>query len=100
MKYTDRQMQHSYRRLFRVITKDMPNWKEKIAIVIDSDDMPGANDAQRISRAVKRMGRAIRAIRFMVGDQPCNHCHIYENGDGTGKTLIYRNAGYYKNIGA
>jgi len=97
---TDKNLASSYRRIFRIISADMPNWKDKIVVCIDSDDMRGANDAERMSKAVKRMGLIIRAIRFMVGDKPCNHCKIYDNADGTGKTLVYRNAGYYVNIGA
>lgn len=96
----DNHLASSYRRMFRIVTATMPNWKNKIVVCIDSDDMRGATDAERIIRAVKRMNYIIRSIRFMVGDQPCNHCRIYDNGDGSGKTLVYRNAGYYKNIGA
>jgi hypothetical protein len=88
------------RNIFRLVTATMDNWKMPITIVIDSDDMRGANDAERMTNAVKRMGRIIEAIRFMVGDQSCNHAKVYANADGTGKTLVYRNAGYYKNIGA
>lgn len=96
----DSHLASSYRRMFRIVTATMPNWKEKITIVIDTDDMTGATNVERITKAVKRMNYIIRAVRFMVGDQPCNHCKIYDNADGTGKTLVYRNAGYYANIGA
>lgn len=96
----DLHLASSYRRMFRIVTADMNNWKEKIVIVIDSDDMHGATDAERITNAVKRMGRIVRAIRFMVGDKPFNHVRMHDNADGSGKTLIYRNAGYYANIGA
>jgi hypothetical protein len=88
------------RNIFRLVTATMDNWKMPITIVIDSDDMRGTTDAERLTNAVLRMGRIVKAIRFMVGDQNYNHCKIHDNADGTGKTLVYRNAGYYKNIGA
>lgn len=96
----DSHLASSYRRMFRTVTADMINWKNKIAIVIDTDDMHGDTDDERIKRAVKRMGRIMRACRFMVGDKPCNHAKMYQNTNSTGKTLVYRNDGYYANIGA
>lgn len=96
----DLHLASSYRRMFRAHTANMNNWKEKITICIDSDDMHGETDAERITNAVKRMGRIVKAIRFMVGDKPYNHVRMLDNADGTGKTLVYRNPGYYVNIGA
>lgn len=94
----DAHLASSYRRLFRILTKDMPNWKEKIIIVFDSDDMPHSTNDARIQRIVKRMGRIKRAVEFMVGGP--STVKLYDNGAGSGKTIVLRNAGYYKNIGA
>lgn len=89
----------SYRRLFRIVTADMENWKSAITVCIDTDDMRGANENDRLMRAIKRMGRIQTACRFMVGGG-YDHVKMYDNADGNGKTLVYRNKGYYVNIGA
>ena len=96
--YSDTTLQHSYRRMFNLISADMDNWKKKIVICIDSDEMHGATDEIRIRRAVVRMFRIKRAIEFMVGGP--SRVTLHENADGSGKTVILRNAGYYVNIGA
>lgn len=94
----DAHLASSYRRLFRALTKDMPSWKEKIIIIFDSDDMPHSTNNARIMRIVRRMGRIKRAVDFMVGGPSI--VRIYDNGDGTGRTIVLRNAGYYVNTGA
>jgi hypothetical protein len=94
----DKHLANSYRRIFRIVTSDMSNWKTKIVVCVDSDDMKGTDDSARIARAVRRMGRIKRAIEFMVGRG--EFVKLLDNADGTGKTLVYRNAGYYVNIGA
>lgn len=94
----DRHLANSYRRMFKIVTANMPNWKDRIIVCIDSDDMHGKDDAARIRRAVVRMGRIKRAIEFMAGGP--STVKIHDNADGTGRTVILRNAGYYANIGA
>ena len=90
----------SYRRLFRIVTASMDNWKMPITVCVDTADMRGASENERMLNAIKRMQRIQKACMFMVGRGQWDAVRILDNADGSGRTMVYKNAGYYKNIGA
>jgi len=94
----DKNLASSYRRMFRIITANMENWKGSIVLCADSKEMHGLTNDAQVLRAVMRMGRVKRAVEFMAGGPTVVKMH--DNADDNGKSVVLRNAGYYVNIGA
>ena len=94
----DKNLASSYRRMFRIITANMENWKGSIVLCADSKDMHGLTNDAQVLRAVMRMMRVKRAVEFMAGGP--STVKMLDNASANGKTVVLRNAGYYANIGA
>lgn len=80
--------EHSFRRMFRVITRDMDNWKDTLVYEVKVDDN---------KRWCRTVNRITASMAFMVGGRA--DFHVWNDSKGQ-KWITITNPGYYRNIGA
>lgn len=80
--------EHSFRRMFNLITSDMENWKDPIVYDVQMDDN---------KNWCRTVNRITASIAFMVGGKADFHVWTDRNGK---RWITLSNPGYYRNIGA